>query len=142
MLSPTSRLVLTALFPFIMTGSLLAHSTTERAFYYAHTPTEQGTREIASAIRVIAGAQDVSADFSAATLRVHGTADQLELAEWLFLGMDRSVPVSLDSAVHEYRLRDGLDNVVRLFYLNRGQTVKDFQEFATLVRTIAEIRRV
>ena len=142
MLSATSQLVLTALFPFIMTGSLLAQSTTERVFYFAHTPTEQGTREIASAIRVIAGAQDVSADFSAGTLSVHGTADQLELAEWLFLGMDRSVPVSLDTAVHEYRLREGPDNVVRLFHLDHGQTVKEFQEFATLVRTIAEIRHV
>jgi hypothetical protein len=142
MLSPTSQLVLTALFPFIVTGSLLAQSTTERVFYFAHTPTEQGTREIATAIGVIAGAQDVSADFSAGTLSVHGAADQLELAEWLFLGMDRSVPVSLDTAVHEYRLRDGPDNLVRLFYLDRGQTVRDFQEFATLVRTIAEIRRV
>src|SRR6266404_9181560 len=56
--------------------------------------------------------------------------------------MDRSVPVSLDTAVHEYRLRDGPDDVVRLLYLDRGQTVRDFQEFATLVRTIAEIRRV
>ena len=82
------------------------------------------------------------ADSSSGTLSVHGTADQLELAEWLFLGMDRSVPVSLDTAVHEYRLRDGPDDVVRLLYLDRGQTVRDFQEFATLVRTIAEIRRV
>ena len=56
--------------------------------------------------------------------------------------MDRSVPVSLDTAVHEYRLRDGPDNLVRLFYLDRGQTVKDFQELATLVRQIAEIQRV
>ena len=142
MLSPTSQLVLTALFPFIVTGSLLGQSTTERVFYFAHTPTEQGTREIAAAISVIAGAQDVSADFSAGTLSVHGAADQLELAEWLFLGMDRSVPVSLDTAVHEYRLREGPDNVVRLFHLDHGQTVKEFQEFATLVRTIAETRRV
>jgi len=142
MLTPTFQLTSTALFSLIVTGNVLAQSTTERVFHFAHTRIEQGTREIATAIRVIAGAQDVSADFSAGTLSVHGTADQLELAEWLFLGMDRSVPVSLDSAVHEYRLRDGLDNVVRLFYLNRGQTVKDFQEFATLVRTIAEIRRI
>lgn len=142
MLTPTFRFVIPALFALVATGNVLAQSTPERVFHFAHTPIEQGTREIATAIRVIAGAQDVLVDFSAGTLSVHGTADQLELAEWLFLGMDRSVPVSLDSAVHEYRLRDGPENVVRLFYLNRGQAVKDFQEFATLVRTIAEIRRV
>jgi hypothetical protein len=48
----------------------------------------------------------------------------------------------LDTAVHEFRLRDGPVNLVRLFYLDRGQTVKDFQEFATLVGQIAEIRRM
>jgi hypothetical protein len=47
-----------------------------------------------------------------------------------------------DSAIHEYRLPEGTDNVVRMFYLDRGQTVQEFQEFATLLRTIAEIRRV
>ena len=141
--TPTFQFTITALFAVIATGNVLAQSTTtERVFHFAHTPTEQRTQEIATAIRAIAEPKDVSADFAAGTLTIHGTADQLELAEWLFLGMDRSVPAPLDSAVHEYRLLDGPDNVVRLFYLDRGQTVQDFQEFATLLRTTAEIRRV
>ena len=71
--TPTFQLAITALFSLVATGNVLAQSTTERVFHFAHTPIEQGTREIATAIRVIAGAQDVSADFSAGTLSVHGT---------------------------------------------------------------------
>ena len=132
----------TALFALIATGRARAQSTTERVFHFAHTPTEQRVQEIATAVRTITDMKDVSADFAAGTLTVTGTADQLQLAEWLLLGMDRSVPIAPEAAVHEYRLPEGADNVVRLFYLDRGQTVQEFQEFATMLRTIAEIRRV
>jgi hypothetical protein len=39
----TSQLVITALFAFIATGNVLAQSTTERVFHFAHTPIEQKT---------------------------------------------------------------------------------------------------
>jgi len=93
-------------------------------------------------VKVMTDMKGVSSDFAAGTLTAAGAADQLQLAEWLLIGMDRSVPVAPDSAVHEYRRPEGPDNVVRFFYLDRGQTVQEFQEFATMLRTIAEIRRV
>jgi hypothetical protein len=44
--------------------------------------------------------------------------------------------------MHQYTLPSGADNVVRMFYLERGQTVQEFQELATLLRTITETRRI
>jgi hypothetical protein len=73
---------------------------------------------------------------------VHGTTDQLALAEWLFTGLDAVDPTPASPAIHEYRTPSSADNVARLFYLNRAQTVQEFQEFATLLRTIGDIRRV
>jgi hypothetical protein len=58
----------------------------------------------------------------------------------LFAGLDRSAPVQADSQVHQYALPDG--NVVRVFYLDRGQTIQQLQELASMVRTVIEIRRV
>ena len=42
----------------------------------------------------------------------------------------------------EYKMEGTDDNIVRVFYLTNTPTVQDFQEVATLVRTIGEIRRV
>ena len=116
--------------------------TTVNVFHFAHTSTEQAANQKATAIRTIGEIKDLTAYYESKTLTVKGTTDQLKLAEWMFVGMDRSVPLPEESAIHEYRLADGTDNVVRMFYLDRGQTVQEFQEFATLLRTIAEIRRV
>jgi hypothetical protein len=138
----TYPLTMTALFAFLATGQALAQSATQVVFHFAHAPTKQAAEEIGWSIRTMADIKDASVDFGAGTLTVNGTADQLKLAEWMFIAMDRTVPTAPDSAVHEYRLPDGADNVVRLFYLDRGQTLQEFQEFATMLRTIAEIRRV
>ena len=41
----------------------------------------------------------------------------------------------------EYLIPGSTDDVVSLFYLTDAATVQDFQEAATLVRTIADFRR-
>jgi hypothetical protein len=113
-----------------------------QVFQFAHTSTEKHAQEIATAIRIAGDIQDVAVDFTAGTLTVGGTPDQLRLTEWILVGLDRTLPIAADAGIHEFRLSEGADNVVRLFYLDRGQTVQEFQEFATMLRTIAEIRRV
>jgi hypothetical protein len=114
----------------------------ERTFYFAHAGAPQAMQEIATSVRTIGDMSQVSVDESKKSLTAHGTADQLALAEWLFHGLDVSASTPPNPAIHEYRASSGGDNVVRLFYLNRGQTVQEFQEFATLLRTIGDIRRV
>jgi hypothetical protein len=139
---PTAAYPLTITLFALMATSAAQAQTTSQVFHFAHTSTEQAANEIATSIRVIGDTKDASVDFPARTLTVNGTADQLKLAEWMFVGMDRTVPIPADSNVHEYLMPSGTDNVVRLFYIDSGQTVQEFQEFATMLRTIAEIRRV
>ena len=62
------------------------------------------------------------------------------MAEWLFNELDS--PVAQPAMPHEYRTPGTTDDVVRVFYVITAPTVQDFQEAATLVRTISDIRRV
>jgi hypothetical protein len=123
-------------------GQSAAQSGTDLVLHFAHTGSDTSAQEIATAIRTITEMMGVTTDYGQRSLSVHGTHDQVKLAEWLFVWLDRSTPVPADSAVHQYTLPDGAENVVRLFYLDRGQTVQQFQELATMVRTITEIRSV
>lgn len=113
----------------------------DRTFHFAHAGATQAMQEIATSIRTIGDISQISVDESKKSLNVHGTSDQLGLAEWMFNSMDVTSPAPANPAIHEYRMPSGTDDVVRLLYLNRGQTMEDFQELATLARTIGDIRR-
>jgi hypothetical protein len=145
---PTRNLVstITVLATFSFVATTAAQSAdqppTDLVLHFTHTGSETSAEEIGTAVRTITDMKDVMMDFGQRTLTVHGASDQVKLAEWLFAGLDRSTPVPADSAMHQYTLPNGADNVVRLFYLERGQTVQEFQELATMVRTITETRRV
>src|SRR5215471_20829933 len=86
--------------------------TQDRVFHFAHAETPQGMQEIATAIRTIGEIKDVSVDTAQKIFSVHGTAEQIAFADWLFNGLDQIVPVPPDSAVHEYRFAGGDDNLV------------------------------
>ena len=79
---------------------------------------------------------------------LRGTADQVALAEWLFNELDKPAnrqalaQQKQGSAIHEYRLSGGTDNVARVFYLTHIETPQDLVELATTVRTIGDIRRL
>jgi hypothetical protein len=68
-----------------------------------------------------------------------GTADQIKAAGWLFTELDQAAPVA---SMREYQLPAGTDNIVRIYYVTNAQTIQQFQEIATAIRTIAEIRRL
>jgi hypothetical protein len=142
---PARNLVLTI--TVLTTLSLAAGQSADQpgislVLHFTHAGSETSAEQIATVVRTITDMKDVMADFGQRTLTIHGTPDQVKLAEWLFAGLDRSTPVPADSAMRQYTLPGGADNVVRLFYLERGQTVQEFQELATMVRTITETKRV
>jgi hypothetical protein len=110
--------------------------------HFAHTGSETSAQEIATTIRTITEVKNVVTDYAQRSITIEGSPDQVKLAEWLFAALDRPAPVAADAAVHQYNMPDGVNNVVRVFYLDRGQTVQQFQELATLVRTIIEVRKV
>ena len=112
----------------------------DRVFYLTHTDTTQQFLEVATVIRTIANIQQVSTDNDQKSVNVHTSAAQIAMAEWLFNELDN--PAIQPSVQHEYRAPGGADDVVRVFYISAAPTVQDFQEIATLVRTIANITRV
>jgi hypothetical protein len=129
-----------ALVALIAPWTVLGQIGTTQVFRFFPTCTRQQTEEIAIAISTITG-MTVKDDFAKGVLSVQGTSDQITLGVWLFLGLNQSAPVAADVAVHEYRLADGTDNVVRLFFLDRGQTVQELREFVTMLRSIADLPR-
>jgi hypothetical protein len=111
-----------------------------RVFHLHHIETTQDLNEFATLVRTVADIRDASADAAQKTMSVHGTASQIAIAEFLFTELDRqTVP---DSVTQEFRVSNNPDDVVRLFFLPHTATVQSFQEIATAIRTITEMRRV
>jgi hypothetical protein len=127
-----------ALVALIAPWTVLGQSGTTQVFRFLPTNTRQQTDEIGTAISTITG-MTFRDDFAKGLLSVQGTPDQLKLGAWLFAGLNKSAPVAADAAVHQYRLAHGTDNVVRLFYLDRGQTVQELGEFVGMVRNIPDL---
>jgi hypothetical protein len=113
---------------------------TARVFHLHHVETAPDLNEFATLVRTISDISQVSADSAQKTLSVRGTASQIAIAEFLFTELDRQkVP---DSVSQEFRVSNSADDVVRLFFMPNAGTVQSFQEVATTIRTITEIRRV
>ena len=91
-------------------------------------------------VRTISDLKTINADAAQKTLSVAGTPTQVATAEFLYTELDRqTVP---DSVSQEYKVANNADDVVRLFFVPNAASVQAFQEVATTIRTIAEIRRV
>jgi hypothetical protein len=112
----------------------------DRTFFLTHTATVQQFQEVATVIRTIADIQQAAVDNDQKSVTVHATAAQIAMAEWLFNELDS--PIAQPALPHEYRPPGAEDDVVRVFYVITAPTVQDFQEAATLVRTITDTRRV
>jgi len=112
----------------------------DRTFYLTHTATTQQFQSVATTIRTITDIREISTDNDQKSVTVHATAPQIAMAEWLFNELDS--PIAQPAMLHEYRTPGTSDDVVRVFYVITAPTVQDFQEAATLVRTISDIRRV
>jgi hypothetical protein len=111
-----------------------------RVFQLHHIDGDKDQQEFAAMVRTISDLRQVFPDTAQKTLSATGPANQVAIAEFLFTELDRqTVP---DSVSQEYKVANKLDDVVHLFYLPNTATIQDFQEVATTVRTIAEIRRV
>ncbi len=47
-----------------------------------------------------------------------------------------------DAALHEYHFPGGGDDIVRVFYIKHANTPQELQEIVTLVRSVADVRRL
>jgi hypothetical protein len=126
---------------FVMVGSVLftivasAQPATDRVLHFAAADSAQDEQEMATVLRYITGAPQVTVDPAQRTLTLQGIASQLDLAEWVFNDLDKP---NL-AGTHEYKVSP--DDLVHVFYLTPG-TVQELQELATTVRSTADIRRL
>ncbi len=128
-------LSITALFASLAFGQTPADQNLNRVFHFTHGETGLEIQEIATLLGGIAAVRQTSSDAAQRTLEVRGTAGRIALAEWLC--------GELDNPTHgEYRVPGGEDDVVQVFYLPYAPTMQTFQEVATMVRSIAEIRQM
>jgi hypothetical protein len=133
--------LITALFTSLASGQSPAEKILDRQFHFAHAQTRQDLEEIATMIRRIGDFRTASADTTQRVLALQGTASQIALAEWLFRELDK--PVNRPPPVtYEYRMSDGGDDVVRVFYMAHTPAIQQLQEVATLVTVITDIRRL
>jgi hypothetical protein len=125
---------------FALSAAVAFGQDASRIFHLHHIETTQDLYEFATVVRTLSDLPDARIDEGQKTLSVRGTASQIAIAEFLFTELDRqTVP---DSVTQEFRVPNNADDIVRLFFLHNTANVQDFQEVATTIRTIAEIRRV
>lgn len=101
----------------------------------------QNFHEVATLVRSIAEIRQMTTDNSKQTVTITAPADQFAMAQWLFREVD-IVPGSqaLPASGHEYKV--GPDDIVRVYSIGAPSSVQDFQEVATMVRSLADIRSV
>ena len=128
------------------TGAL----TGDRVLYFANTDSRSAMQQIDNAIRVITGISP-ALDSTQRTLEVSGTANQIELAEWVFNELDRPAIAKAsnelenpNSTTYTEQLPNGktLTEVVRVFYFTNSTSPKRIQEKVNTIRAIAEIVRL
>lgn len=115
-----------------------------RLFFLPHTATVKDFQEVATTVRTIVEAPRVFTYNTPRALAVRGSADQVAAAEFLVRELDQPAEAKrTDSRVYQMiDTRKMGFTAVRVFYLPYTATVQQFQEVATMVRTIGEIRQV
>jgi hypothetical protein len=117
-----------------------------RLFYLTNPEVPRGMQEIATAVRSLASIRRMFTYNDLRAVAVRGTAEQGKVAEFLFAEMDKPAVVHTPAqklqsgASPEFRMKEPPENLVRVFYLPNTETVRDFQEIVTLVRSITNLR--
>jgi hypothetical protein len=111
-------------------------------FYFTQAASPQSMQEIVNIIRAMTDIQQASRDNAQRTLALRGTADQIALAEWLFNKLDQPASGQAPAQQTEYRLPDGRNEVVSVFYLTLTQSPQGIQEIVNVIRAIADLQRV
>jgi hypothetical protein len=147
MTSKAIPFVLTAIFAFVALGQTPADQGVDKVFHFTYTDTPQSVQEIVNIMRSIAEVQQVTADSTARTMTLRGTANQLGLVGWLLPQVDRSAPptpqASPSPATLEYQLAGTKDGgVARVFYPSHIGTPQTLQEMINALRSITELQRV
>jgi hypothetical protein len=111
----------------------------DRVLHFNHTADPQGMKEIGTVIRAMINTKDGSVDTAEKSLSLSGTEAQIAFAEWLMNVLDRPFQLSQRQNRHEYKMSN-TDDFTRVLYVANAETIQQFQEIATAMRSTADIR--
>ncbi|MDP8979203.1 MAG: hypothetical protein M3O35_01285 [Acidobacteriota bacterium] len=113
-----------------------------RVFFLKNAGTVQNLQEVATTVRSITGIRRAFTYNAPAAIVFRGSAAQIELADWLVNNLD--IPANVpEPAKRQFTMATTEpDNAVRVFYVAHAGSDQSFQELATLVRTIGDVRRL
>ena len=114
-----------------------------RLSYVANAATPQSLQEVMTLIRTLTDIRHLFPLMTRKVLSWRGTADQIQMVEWLIGELDKpdDAPLSPNSAGQQYRVQDNSGEIVRVFYLAQAKTPRDLDEVMTLLRTVTDMRR-
>jgi type II secretory pathway component GspD/PulD (secretin) len=112
----------------------------DRVLYFADTATKQGVQEMVNIVRAVSE-MPVTPDLEQRTLAIHGTVNQVALAEWVFNELDQP-PSGRPVATYAYSLANGASEAVRILYFAHPETPQHIQERVNTIRAITEITRM
>ncbi len=115
----------------------------QRTLSFTRVQNAQDLQEITTAIRSIAGLANARLDVEKKTLTIDGDANQIDLAGWLFSGLNIPVSSTRYTIERSYTIPvDGRDDAVRLYFLANTDAGKPLQDLATKVREATRIPRL
>jgi hypothetical protein len=106
-------------------------------FRLPYAASVQDFQEIANLVRTIGNIRRVFTVNDQRAVAMRGTADQMALAQWLTGELD---PQGAKGPTHEYRV--GVNDLVHVFYLPGAQSIQQFQQAASQVRSAASVRQM
>ena len=111
--------------------------------YVPNAATVQDFQEIATAVRTTADIRRVFTYNAPRAIVFRGRPEEIALAKWVVGELDRPLDApKRHDAKDEYRVPPASDDVTREFYAAHAETIQEFQELATVIRTMCDIRRV
>jgi len=127
-----------------------------RVYYLTNTTSPRGLQEIITVLRTVADIQKIFSYTPARVLAYRGSADEVELADWLIRKLDLPVTAHAraqgvealrqESSADLYRLpapqRDGSEDLVRVFYLSPTVSLPGINEMITAMRKRGGIMKV
>lgn len=110
----------------------------ERTLQFARTIETRAFQDLVTLIRTMSDIRDVTDDPIQRTVALRAPVEQIAIADWLFSKLDG--PGTLPAGTHEYHIAGSRDDTLRLYRVMNAASVQEFQEIATMIRTIADIR--
>jgi hypothetical protein len=123
-------------------GATLEGDNSVRLLYLTHNETPADVQMFANTVRAVTNIRRMIPYASRKTIALRGTPEQIALAEWLFVRLDKPVdPQNAKTASYEYAEPNVVTRSVRIFYFTHNETPQNLQEIVNLIRATTDIER-